>query len=351
MAISLESNSLPLLERTPQVMIVDDERMARMVLRRAMEREGYQIHEAKNGEECLQYCQAQELPDLILIDALMPFMDGFTCCKRLKEVFEDNCPPILMVTTLNDPESINDAFQSGATDFITKPIHWAVLRQRVRRVMMAHWAMQKLRRLVYQDGLTQLANRRHFDDCLQQEWRRMLREGWPLSIILCDVDFFKAYNDTYGHQAGDDCLRQVAALIQQSIQHSTDLAARYGGEEFVLLLPNTDLERALDTASMLRKRVRDEAIVHAGSPVAAYVTLSFGIAIAYADHTDLASPEDLLRQADQALYHAKAKGRDSICHTYTGNLHELNTSLSQTLQNARTYKIFTWDDGSVSRVV
>ncbi|MBE9126472.1 MULTISPECIES: response regulator [unclassified Coleofasciculus] len=316
--------------KIPQVLIVDDEKTLRLILHRAMEQDGYQVMEVSDGDQCLAVCQ-QQLPDIILLDAMMPGTDGFTCCAQLKATFGEDCPPILMITGLNNQESVDRAFESGATDYITKPIHWAVLRQRVRRLLETHWAMVELRRKIEKerllmteleaanrelqrlaclDGLTQIANRRAFDEALQQEWRRLARERAPLSLILCDIDFFKAYNDTYGHQAGDECLKQVANSLRQAVKRPADLVARYGGEEFAIVLPNTQLKGAVKVAEIVRSELNAKAIAHSGSQISDCVTLSFGVAgVIPCPGT---SPEQLIAEADQALYQAKVEGRDRV---------------------------------------
>lgn len=168
----------------------------------------------------------------------------------------------------------------------------------------------ELERLATLDGLTQVANRRRFDEFLNREWRRMRRERAPLSLVLCDIDFFKPYNDTYGHQAGDDCLREVAGVIRQSANRPTDLAARYGGEEFAVVLSNTTADGALQVAETIRARVEGLRIAHAGSLAGPYVTISCGVAGMVP--TDRESPETLIALADQGLYEAKDRERNRV---------------------------------------
>jgi diguanylate cyclase (GGDEF)-like protein len=173
-------------------------------------------------------------------------------------------------------------------------------------------ANQELQRLASIDGLTQLANRRRFDEYLFDEWRRLAREQRPLSLILCDIDYFKLYNDTYGHLAGDFCLQQVAGVLRQSVRRPPDLVARYGGEEFAMILPNTDARGAAFVAETVRQRVRGLRIPHVQSPVSDYVTLSLGVASTI-PRLD-SSAQRLIAVADEALYRAKAEGRDCLRH-------------------------------------
>jgi diguanylate cyclase (GGDEF)-like protein len=167
---------------------------------------------------------------------------------------------------------------------------------------------QELERLTILDSLTQVANRRRFDDYLLQEWQRLRQENSPISLILCDVDFFKAYNDTYGHLIGDHCLQQVALAIESSLENPADLVARYGGEEFALILPNTNAQRAMEIAEIIRLQVKNLKIAHHKSSIAEHVTMSLGVFSMIP--TPEGTPELLIAIADKALYEAKAKGRD-----------------------------------------
>jgi diguanylate cyclase (GGDEF)-like protein len=171
-------------------------------------------------------------------------------------------------------------------------------------------ANQELKRLATLDGLTGLANRRRFDEYIEQEWQRLAREQEPLSLILCDIDFFKLYNDTYGHQAGDDCLKQVATALRHSVKRPADLVARYGGEEFAVILPHTTAAGALCLAKSIHQQVRQLRLAHPGSTVSQYVTLSLGVAglIPCSGVT----PAKLIAAADAALYEAKTTGRDRV---------------------------------------
>jgi diguanylate cyclase (GGDEF)-like protein len=171
-------------------------------------------------------------------------------------------------------------------------------------------ANDKLQQLATMDGLTGIANRRRFDDQLKLEWRRLGRESAALSLILCDIDHFKLYNDTYGHQAGDDCLRTVARTMADTARRPADLVARYGGEEFAVILPNTDVEGALRVARDILEAVKGQELAHDSSPVGPFVTLSLGVAAMVPNPQLL--PESLVDAADQALYEAKEQGRDRV---------------------------------------
>ncbi len=318
-------------EDPPVILVVDDDQYTRQLLRKVMEKEGYQVVEAANGEQGLEAYKRLK-PQLVLLDALMPVMDGFTCCTKLQLLIHENSlngetfadsntvqgaprTPVLIITALDDQESVDRAFAVGASDYVTKPIHLAVLRQRVRRLIQQaqlyqrlEIANQELQRLASLDGLTGVANRRRFDEYLEDEWQRMARDKLPLSLILCDIDFFKKYNDTYGHQAGDACLRRVADALRFCAKRSVDLVARYGGEEFAVILPNTSAAGAALVAEEIRLVVNTLEIAHIQSAVSHHVTLSLGVACMHP--TVNISSTMLVAAADTALYQAKAAGRN-----------------------------------------
>ncbi|BAY09738.1 response regulator [Calothrix sp. NIES-2098] len=327
-------------KQPPLILVADDDKTMRVLLRKAMEQEGYRVVEVNDGQQCLDAYDTIK-PDIVLLDAVMPVMDGFTCCKQLLKIARNNLmsalasfdtdsalgntvisklwerTPILMITCLDDEESVNRAFEAGAMDYITKPIHWAVLRQRLRRLLQQaqvykqlEAANQALQHIANVDGLTGLANRRRFDDYLNTQWINLAQEELPLSLILCDIDFFKFYNDKYGHPAGDVCLQKVGAVLSHTAQKNQDLVARYGGEEFAVIMPNTHAFGAVHVAAAMQAGVRNLKIVHHGSEVSQYVTLSMGVATIVP--TWESSPSDLIVAADKALYQAKAEGRDRI---------------------------------------
>ncbi|NET35077.1 MAG: PleD family two-component system response regulator [Cyanothece sp. SIO1E1] len=296
------------------VLVVDDEEHARAMLHRTLRKEGYKVVEASNGKECLEVYQKTQ-PNIVLLDVTMPRMNGFDCCAQLLAIPGNEHIPVLMITGLGDEASIDRAFAAGATDYVTKPIHWPVLRQRMRVLIEKSRLYeelqilnQTLQQIAATDSLTQVANRRSFDQALDWEWRRMYREQQPLSLILCDVDFFKVYNDTYGHQAGDACLQRVATALSQSVRRPGDVIARYGGEEFVVLLPYTPARGAIAVSQLIQSNVAALAIPHINSWVSSQVTLSLGIAEVIPG--DRFSTEMLVTNADKALYQAKAKGRN-----------------------------------------
>jgi diguanylate cyclase (GGDEF)-like protein len=315
-------NKPPAIASSALILIIDDDPAMLVQLRHGLENEGYRIAEARSGREAIASF-SQLRPDAVLLDAMLPDTTGFELCAHFRLLPESAHIPILITTGLEDETSVDRAFAAGASDYVTKPIHWAVLRQRVKRILQQTQLQQKLeianqelQRLVGLDGLTQVANRRHFDEYLHREWQRMQREQLPLSLILCDIDYFKAYNDTHGHQAGDRCLSQVAAALQDAAKRPGDLVARYGGEEFAIILPNTHTVGAMFVGERVCHCVKSLEVPHASSAISRFVTLSAGVA-SIMPQLGL-TPDSLVAAADKALYQAKAAGRNRSA-LYTGS--------------------------------
>ena len=223
---------------------------------------------------------------------------------------------MIFVTAKSGADEEELGFNLGAADYITKPFHPAVVRVRVRNQMNLKIRTDLLEELSLVDGLTGAFNRRYFDEHFEEERRRAFRMEHPLSVIMMDIDNFKAYNDNYGHGAGDECLQRVARALREALPRSGDFVARYGGEEFVALLPCTGAEGALGVAERLRGVVESLGIPHAYSPTARVITISLGVASSEV----FASAEEaagLLKRADQALYRSKKEGRNRC--TFLGN--------------------------------
>jgi diguanylate cyclase (GGDEF)-like protein len=313
------------------LLIVDDQPDNLRVLASILSEQGYKVRSALDGTTALDAAQAQP-PDLILLDVKMPHMNGYEVCLALKALPQICEVPVIFLSGMDGAAEKVKAFAVGGVDYVTKPFEAEEVLARVRQQLTLRsqkqqlqqeiqerkraeealrQANRELQRLANIDGLTQIANRRCFDEVLHQEWQRLKREQAPLSLILCDVDFFKLYNDRYGHLAGDDCLKQVAQAIQQSTRRPADLVARYGGEEFAVILPNTTSEGAIQVATQIQTTVANLNICHDRSQVSPLVTLSMGCITVVP--TDESTPEKLIVAADQALYCAKAGGRNRYC--------------------------------------
>jgi len=248
------------------------------------------------------------LPDLILLDILMPDMDGYEICRRLKSDPTTRDIPIVFITALDGEAEEEKGLAAGAADYITKPFHPAIVRLRVQNHLMLKLQRDRLAALTMTDGLTEIANRRRLDLHLDAEWRRCARTQSPLSAVMVDVDQFKAFNDCYGHAAGDECLKRVAQALDGVPSRPGDLVARIGGEEFVCLLPGTDAEGARVIAERLRAAVYELAIPHAEASADGRVTISAGVATV--EPTRDGTREALLKQVDDRLYEAKRTGRN-----------------------------------------
>jgi diguanylate cyclase (GGDEF)-like protein len=288
-----------------RILVVDDAMENVQILHGALQDE-HEVLFALSGEKALEIARAQR-PDLILLDAMMPGLDGYAVCAALREAAETRDIPVIFITALKTPEDETRALAAGAADFISKPVNAAVVRARVRTQLTVKRQADALRALSLTDGLTGVANRRAFDERLDAEWRRCARAGLPMALILADIDHFKQYNDHYGHQAGDSCLAQAAAAMRRSAGRPQDLVARYGGEEFAILLPQLGAAGAERVAAKLQAEMEALAIPHALAPGRALLTLSMGVA-EMVPH-DAATPADLVQAADTLLYEAKAAGR------------------------------------------
>jgi len=296
-------------ERRPKLMIFDDQQLNLRVLHRLF-KDDCQIEMAMDGNEAVQRC-LKFMPDLILLDVEMPGKDGFTVCRELKKDPVLRPVPVIFITGRSSDEDESEGLALGAVDFITKPITPPIVRARVRTHLMLRGQARLMHELAFRDALTGVANRRRFDEHLKLQWRAAVRSQQPLSALLIDVDGFKAYNDHYGHLAGDDALRNVARALSSGLIRPGDFLARYGGEEFVALLPESRLDQAAAIAEQLRERVQQMAMPHACSPNSEVMTVSIGIATLIPQ--DRGGSEVLLQAADSALYAAKHAGRNQVC--------------------------------------
>ena len=296
-------------DRKPRLLLVDDQAINIQVLFQAFS-EDCQVFMATSGKLALQICNDNP-PDLILLDVVMPGMDGFEVFEKLKANKLTGCIPVIFIDSNNAISEETRALEAGAVDFFATPINPSVMRARVKAQLTLKFQTDLLRSLVFRDSLTGAYNRRFFDSQMLEEWSRSGRSQSPLSLLMIDVDFFKRYNDHYGHQSGDDCLRSISKALQAHLKRTTDWVVRYGGEELACILPHTPFERAMQIASILERAVHDLHLPHADSDVADVVTVSMGVATR-GPGSYPKTPEDLLALADAQLYSAKKLGRARV---------------------------------------
>lgn len=320
-----------------RILVVEDSALMRSMIVSMLKNVGYtDVLTAASGAQAFALLGLTEdsnptAIELILMDLLLPDTDGIEAIRTLAKRKSLSAIPVIMVTAMQDSETLRGAFEAGATDYITKPINEIELLARVGAALRLkreidrraarerelvevtqelEAANNRLQQISLTDSLTGLANRRHFDQVLEREWHRASRNHSPLALILVDVDHFKRFNDTYGHQEGDSCLASVAQALGECANRSSDLAARYGGEEFALILPHTDGAGAYAVGEHLLSNVAACAIPHGASSVGPIVSVSAGVA-SMVPCDDL-SASALIAAADQALYQAKKTGRARV---------------------------------------
>ncbi len=297
------------LGRKPRLLIVDDQPVNIQALYQVFAAD-YQVFMATSGQQALALCRDKH-PDLLLLDVQMPGMDGYEVCRRVKADAELQDLPVVFVTAHSEPQAETQGLEAGAVDFISKPFNPAVVRARVKTHLTLKLQGDLLRQMVFIDGLTGVYNRRFFDERLALEFQRARRSGDTLALMVVDVDFFKRFNDHYGHLAGDEALRTVASTLRAQLKRPGDMVSRYGGEEFACVLPETDLAGALSLAADMEAAVRAAGIAHADSAVGPHLTISLGVASLVPDGSRGAA--DLIGAADQQLYQAKSEGRGRVC--------------------------------------
>lgn len=298
----------------PLVLVVDDSQTQRAIISEYLKPLGCDVVLAASGEEALIKV-SEQVPDLIIMDVEMPGLNGFESCKAIRGFLQDNWVPIVYLTGRTDPADLVEGLNVGGDAYITKPVHQDVLVA-ISKAMLRVSSVQsellkankKLDEVAHFDALTQVMNRRGYEDMLDRLWKDHDRRNTPLSILLMDIDFFKKYNDGYGHIKGDECLRDVAQVLKKELKRPIDVLARYGGEEFVVLLPDTDLEGAKLVGSRFIQAMAKANIPHEFSDAESHVTVSIGAAQKQSDQ----APTDLLQTADKALYKAKEAGRNQV---------------------------------------
>ncbi len=319
------------------ILLVDNNPYGLNHLTTTLNRKGYQMRKALDGNKAINIAEETQ-PDLILLDLDTPPVNGYQVCSSLKDSDRTNKIPIIFFSDSNNQTDRVKAIEIGGVDYIAKPFYLKEVVARIERQLeiqrlqqllqqknvllqkeierrikvenALRQANQELHRLATIDNLTQISNRRQFDQYLEREWRRLIREKAPLSLMLLDIDYFKRYNDSKGHQAGDYCLQKIASAIAESVKRPADLAARYGGEEFAVILPHTDLEGAIHIANKIKIAVQSLQLEHPSSDISELVTISQGISSTIP--VPETSPESLIYDADLALYHAKRCGRNQL---------------------------------------
>jgi diguanylate cyclase (GGDEF)-like protein len=294
--------------RMQKILVADDDPINREVLGELLKIE-YTVLLAKNGEQTLEKA-ARLAPDLILLDVVMPDMDGYEVLRRLRADPHTSHISVVFISGLGRPEDEANGLNMGASDYISKPFNATVVTARVALHLQVARQRRLLERLAHIDGLTELANRRRFDQLFSAQWQAAQRSKGPLSLALLDIDCFKQYNDQYGHPAGDRVLRSVARTVSSFMRRPADLAARYGGEELVLLMPDTSAGEARELLEDLVRAIEQLTIAHRASPVAPVLTVSIGGATL--DQGGAESTAQLLQAVDNELYRAKHGGRNRV---------------------------------------
>jgi len=318
------------------ILIVDDTPVNLVLLEDILKQEGYSdIHCVGSAADAFAFLdrggEAGPGVDLVLMDLMMPGMDGIEACRQIREQERLKDIPVVMITVRDDSEALQQAFAAGANDYIIKPVKEVELLSRVRAVMRLKREIDKrkareaellrmtqhldtisrtLENLINIDALTEVGNRRYFDQLLENEWQRAVRRADPISLLMIDIDDFKSYNDTYGHQKADQCLRQVAAALNEMIRRAGDFVVRYGGEEFAVVLPNTDREGAVIVAEQLKDGIAALNLPHEQGGAGGILTVSIGIAAGIPRSGAL--KQQLVAAADSALYIAKSEGHNRI---------------------------------------
>ena len=316
----MEAGGPELLHRTDRILVVDDHPDNVEIINARLSSRGFEVETASNGQEALDQVQANP-PHLILLDVMMPLMDGYEVARRIKT--DESLPfiPIILVTARDSTADKVEGLDAGADDYLTKPINFPELEARVRSMLRIkrlqdeldqknrelEVANKQLRRLSITDGLTELFNHRHMHELLHDEYERTKRSGEPLAVAMLDLDRFKAVNDTYGHPTGDVILYETAKILKDTARE-IDMVGRYGGEEFIAILPGTDEEAAAQFAERVRHQVSEHLFRDEAHEVR--MTVSSGVASYPAE--DVEHPDFLIKRADEALYAAKEGGRNRV---------------------------------------
>jgi diguanylate cyclase (GGDEF)-like protein len=304
-------------EDKPTLLLVDDERLHINILNNML-KESYEIKVALNGRQAVDRAISFPQPDLILLDVQMPELDGFEVLTLLQKDSRTREIPVIFITAMNSEDDETKGFELGAVDYITKPFSPAIVNARIKihlKLLKQKCELQVMHQQVLAlsitDELTGIANRRRFNEFLEQEWTRACRVESSLGLLMMDIDYFKLYNDHYGHNGGDKCLKHIAETLKTKVIRSPDLLARYGGEEFACVLPGVSLEELHKIGQAILDAIRTLAIAHEKSKVADIVTMSIGGTVIKLN-LDNGNSEDLIKVADDLLYQSKQNGRNTM---------------------------------------
>ena len=295
--------------KKPTILVVDDMTTTLLLIHDLL-KDTYEVKIAKSGTKALEILESPNDIDLILLDIEMPDMNGYDVCKRIKNNETIKNIPIIFITGRTSQEDEEYGLNLGAIDYITKPFNKAIVKLRIKNYLDLKIKNDMLEKLSMYDGLTNIRNRRFFDETFEKTFNEIKRDKKSLAVLMIDIDFFKPYNDNYGHGQGDETLRKVAKALEKTIKRASDFVARYGGEEFVILLKDINKDGVEAVANNLLNAVRELKITHEFSKIENYVTISIGASF-YNSSSDITKLE-LLLKADETLYNVKNSGRNNF---------------------------------------
>ena len=295
--------------KKPTILVVDDMTTTLLLIHDLL-KDTYEVKIAKSGTKALEILNAPNDIDLILLDVEMPDINGYEVCKILKNNEQTKNIPVIFVTARNSEEDEEYGLNLGAIDYITKPFNKAIVKLRIKNYLNLKIKNDILEKLSMYDGLTNIRNRRFFDETFEKTFSEIKRDKKSLAVLMIDIDFFKPYNDNYGHGQGDETLRKVAKALEKTIKRASDFVARYGGEEFVILLKDINKDGVEAVANNLLNAIRELKITHEFSKIENYVTVSIGVSY-YNSSSDITKLE-LLLKADETLYNVKNSGRNNF---------------------------------------
>lgn len=295
--------------KKPTILVVDDMTTTLLLIHDLL-KDTYEVKIAKSGTKALEILESPNDIDLILLDIEMPDINGYDVCKRIKNNETIKNIPIIFITGRTSQEDEEYGLNLGAIDYITKPFNKAIVKLRIKNYLDLKIKNDMLEKLSMYDGLTNIRNRRYFDETFEKTFNEIKRDKKSLAVLMIDIDFFKPYNDNYGHGQGDETLRKVAKALEKTIKRASDFVARYGGEEFVILLKDINKDGVEAVANNLLNAVRELKITHEFSKIENYVTISIGASF-YNSNSDVTKLE-LLLKADETLYSVKNSGRNNF---------------------------------------